>query len=239
MRYILLWLCHLLVIDISAFMLKLPTRASFIHYQGVEDYMKEAKEFFGSNGDPDLVMKFALVSQSKYKDNQSEKKDILLELDKKEAYLLSKMAFTSQRYLLEKLFNDVVSHYRNDLNFSVLVNNTLTAEKNLLVNLKSADPKLSPVNKVLLYDNIWDAYWESKKTNTTILFPKDLREKNIIYGSVSEIIHAPDLKAVAVPQNMEPTMKVFFTAVAELFQSSIVAFDHELVALAALDPQDI
>ena len=98
---------------------------------------------------------------------------------------------------------------------------------------------MSLINKILLNDDVWKHYWSAKNGKENISFPKGFGKTSVVYGSLSEIVHAPELKSLVISFDMETSLKDFYTHLAELFQTPIIEYDPGLVALTMKVPQVI
>ena len=89
------------VLTVTAFIRNVPCRVRMtplkLSNNELQRYIEEANDLLGPDAETDRLIKVVYVHHSKYMETALDKKDMLLEKNKMEAYLLSEIAYLSRR----------------------------------------------------------------------------------------------------------------------------------------------
>jgi len=132
------------------------------------------------------------------------------------------------RVIIEKLFTEFISYYKYDANFTAFIDNS-GLEKDLLNNLKSSDPKMNKINLVMNKILIQSHYFKMKNypSNTTL---PSYASNNIMYGSLSEVVHNPDLQSIVILSDISDEWKLTYKNLGEHFQFKVIVVDALMAA---------
>ena len=132
------------------------------------------------------------------------------------------------RVIIEKLFTEFISYYKYDANFTAFIDNS-GLDKDLLNNLKSSDPKMTKINLVMNKVLIQSHYFKMKNypSNTTL---PSYASNNIMYGSLSEVVHNPDLQSIVILSDISDEWKLTYKNLGEHFQFKVIVVDALMAA---------
>ncbi len=91
---------------------------------------------------------------------------------------------------------------------------------------------MTKVNRVLeMNSTIRTAFFKAENISTDLNFPK--LDGKVLYGTISEAIHEPFIRAVVIGGGNEKSYKDFFQALAKKYNAKLVVYDDEKSALGA------
>lgn len=137
--------------------------------------------------------------------------------------------FVVFRVIIEKLFREFIDYYKNSESFQEFVKSELkdipSNSKELIKNLNSSDPKMTKINLVLDNRRIQSQYFTLQQYPTDMILPSFTSSSNILYGTLSEIVHNPDLQAIVYSSEETNEWKRAYKYLGERFQVKSVQYD--------------
>jgi hypothetical protein len=143
----------------------------------------------------------------------------------------------SHRVLIEKLFTEFVSFYKSDKEFKAAVDKELVLKSNWLKNLQSNDPKMTMINLVMNEIPIQSLFFTMKNYPLNTILPKFSSSSNILYGSLSEIVHNPDLQSIIISSDLREEWKSAYQKIGDHFQTNLIEYDPIMAAAGGKDAQ--
>jgi len=204
-----------------------------------DDYMNKALDIAGVKIVDNVVARIALAlmememenkNQLKLKEMEMENKN---QLELKEAYYLGLLADLTQRELIEKFFNRIVSYYRagNELIVKAVEELEPRLRKKFIDNCKNEYPTMTTINSALTSsDKLRKAVWELIGLTEDVKWPNF--KNDLLYPILSSTAHVVGLKKVYLQSDLDPTLKKFYENVAAIYNQDTSVVDAERVALA-------
>lgn len=93
--------------------------------------------------------------------------------------------------------------------------------------LKTKDPKMSTINRFLENKNVQDEFFKLKSYPPDIRLPIFKTSDNIIFGTVSDVVHHPALSFIILNSDMNKEFKDFYTGMADYYEYKVVEFDDQ------------
>ena len=138
-------------------------------------------------------------------------------------YILYNFCFF--RFVLEKFFSDVVDEYRIENSVINIAISQNILDSNILKNFTSKNPAMGTVNKILRSSTVWSAVLKRFHLPPDCTLPL-LDSSTLLYGTLSELIHHPEVKSVIVSDLSSGDYQVFFAGLAKLYKLKLSQFDE-------------
>jgi hypothetical protein len=126
------------------------------------------------------------------------------------------------RQLIEKFFHDIKYLYKSNKELQAIVKNENTAK--LLELFAKQNTPFTAVNQLCLNPESKTFIWNYFSFPGTVLMP--LLPETLIYGVLSDFLHADQLNKVIISNLSNNEFKQFISCLSSYYKKSIIEFDE-------------
>lgn len=147
------------------------------------------------------------------------------------------MKIIHNRVIVEKLFFEFIQYYLANKPFQKLVQEEFADNtfNHLIKNLNVSDPKMTKVNVIMNNKRVQSYFFNNTGYPTGMSLPSYPSSRNILYGSLSELVHNPDLQTIIVSSDLSEEWKSAYRSLGEHFRCDYSEFDEMMAAAGEKD----
>jgi hypothetical protein len=142
---------------------------------------------------------------------------------------------------LERFFQEIIKLISIDREIIQLIRDNYPSDFSNLYYVRKHNraiikdfPKLTHVNSLMSNKDIQSIIWTKLRLDANIKFPRGLPNE-LLYGSISEMIHLPKRKDVYLSNNIPNEQLTFFLMIIKRYQLLAQQYSEEAAAAAQVD----